>query len=93
MERAPGRMSAQQLASARAEMARLKMDPRDTLPNRTALERAEALYVELVNAPRALLRAHIAAFRAALDRQDPNEMDEARASLVLATTRLRGELS
>jgi molecular chaperone HscC len=88
IERAPGRMTTAQIEKARAEMARLKIDPRETLPNKTALARADALYVELTGEPRAILGSLIAGFRAALERQNPKEIDELRARL-LATARLK----
>ena len=63
-------------------MAALKFHPRETLPNRTALARAEALYVELSGDARAYLGEVMVAFRATLDRQNPDEVELARAALV-----------
>ena len=51
-------------------MARLKFHPRDSLPNRTALARADALYVELTGLAREDIGAALGMFRAALEAQD-----------------------
>ncbi len=70
IEQHPGRMTAEQLAVARAEMTGLKLHPRETLPNTAAIARAEALYVELVGEPRAELGELLGDFRAVLETQD-----------------------
>jgi molecular chaperone HscC len=70
IERTPGRLSPEQLAEARKANARLKIHPRELLPNAAALTRAEALYVELIGGERERLGQLITAFRAALEGQD-----------------------
>ena len=45
--RPPGRMTPDELARAREGMRRLKLHACDVLPNAAAIERAEALYVDL----------------------------------------------
>ena len=82
VEKTPGRLTAQQIADARKALERLKFHPREALPNTTALARADALYVELVGPPREVLSAAIALFRAALDGQIPEAINEARAHLL-----------
>jgi molecular chaperone HscC len=93
IEKQPGRLTADQLKRAREEMARLKVHPRETLPNRTAQARADTLYAELTGEPRERLGAAIAHFQGALERQDPALIDEARElllSVVAALARQRG---
>ncbi|NOY91147.1 MAG: Hsp70 family protein [Deltaproteobacteria bacterium] len=82
IEERPGKLSKKQIERAREAMAKLKFHPRDTLPNRTALARADALYVELTGLARDELGAHLARFRAALESQDSALIDETRAQLL-----------
>jgi molecular chaperone HscC len=86
IERAPGRLSREQIAAAREANARLKMHPRDALPNTAALARAEALFVELRGPRRERLGAMIAAFRAAIEAQDDAAITELRQLLLAATS-------
>ena len=87
-EQTPGRLTRAQIEAARKGLERLKFHPREALPNVTALTRAEALYVELVGVPREELGGALAAFRAALERQDPALIDEVREKLVAVTAAL-----
>jgi molecular chaperone HscC len=52
-------------------MKRIKFHPRESLPNRTALARADALFVELTGISRDELGLEIQRFHAALETQDP----------------------
>lgn len=52
-------------------MAKLKFHPRDSLPNRTALARADALFGELTGEPRQVLAAALGDLRAALEGEKP----------------------
>jgi molecular chaperone HscC len=81
-------LNEQQMKAARAAMESLKFHPRDTLPNRTALERAEALYMELTGGERQMLSHQMVAFRAALEGQDQAEIDFARGQLNAMVQRL-----
>jgi len=83
-------MTPAMVAKAREQMKRLKVHPRDTLPNRTALERADACYIELVGPSRDHLGQLIAFFLAALETQDPDQIEAARAQLLDATAYLSG---
>jgi molecular chaperone HscC len=74
IESAPGRLGAEELRKAREAMARLKFHPRDSLPNATALARADALFVESRGAAREMLGEAIAQMRAALESQDVREI-------------------
>jgi molecular chaperone HscC len=89
IEKSPGRMTAAQIKAAREAMARLKMHPRDALPNATALARADALYVELSGPVREELGHAIALFRAALETQDEKEIAPRRERLVAMVTALK----
>jgi molecular chaperone HscC len=75
IERTPGRLTPSQIAKAREAMARLKIHPRDLLPNTTTLARAEALFVELSGDQRAVLGAAIASMRVALELQEGQAID------------------
>jgi molecular chaperone HscC len=87
-EQTPGRLTPEQIETARRAFERLKFHPREALPNVTALSRAEALYVELTGLPREELGQALASFRAALERQDAAVIDGARESLVALTAAL-----
>ncbi|GEM_PF-3508625 len=76
-----GSLTPELLEAARARMAGLKLHPRDSLPNATALARAEALFVELTGDLRLRLADEIAVFRAVLEQQRTGEIAEARATL------------
>jgi molecular chaperone HscC len=88
IEQRPGALSGQQLKAAREAMHRLKFHPRDALPNRTALARADALYVEITGLARAELGAAIANLHGALETQEPALIAVAREKLVALTAAL-----
>jgi molecular chaperone HscC len=71
-------------------MRALKFHPRDALPNRTALARADGLYTELTGLARAELGAAIMTLRAALEMQDPKAIEAAREHAIKMTEGLRG---
>ncbi|MGE3543771.1 MAG: molecular chaperone HscC, partial [Kofleriaceae bacterium] len=85
----PGRLTAKQIADARAAMMRLKFHPRDALPNATLLARADALYVELTGPLRDELGQAMASFRGALDTQDDRTIEGYRDQLTYVVNRLR----
>jgi molecular chaperone HscC len=87
-EQTPGRLTREQIEATRKAFERLKFHAREALPNLTALNRAEALYVELTGLPREQLGQLLNAFRAALERQDAALIDETREQLVAATATL-----
>jgi molecular chaperone HscC len=89
IERTPGRLTPEQVASARRAMARLKLHPRDALPNATALARADALFVELTGDARAALGHAIAALRAAIEAQSEPEIVQRRERLLARIAELR----
>jgi molecular chaperone HscC len=70
----------------------MKFLPRESLPNKTALARADALFVELTGLARDELGHAIAQFNGALESQDERLIDEYREhllALVAAHTRTR----
>jgi molecular chaperone HscC len=71
IENQPGRLSEENVLAAREAMKRIKFHPRESLPNRTALARADALFVELTGISRDELGLEIQRFHAALETQDP----------------------
>ena len=81
IERAPGKLSQAEIDAAREAMKAYKFHPRDTLPNRTTLARADALYTQLTGAPRDELGHAIAVFRSALEEQDPQKIVRVREQL------------
>ncbi|MBK7585755.1 MAG: Hsp70 family protein [Myxococcales bacterium] len=81
IERSPGLLSKDEVARARAAFQRLKLHPRDALPNTAALGRAEALYVELTGEARSRLGGCIADFRAALENQEGSIIERRREIL------------
>ncbi|MEM7481615.1 MAG: Hsp70 family protein [Acidobacteriota bacterium] len=83
------RMSAEEIENARRAMKALKFHPRDALPNATALARAEDLYIDLRGRDREHLALAMAAFRAALDSQDPEQITAGRDQLNAVVDRLR----
>ncbi len=70
----PGAMSREQIDAAVQRLRPLKLHPRDRLPNRARLERANRLYGELTGAARAALSARVDDFDAALQEQHPERI-------------------
>ncbi len=89
IERAPGKLSKEEIEKARQAMKAYKFHPRDTLPNRTTLARADALYTQLTGAPREELGHAIAVFRSALEEQDPERIIRIREQLNTLVDALR----
>jgi molecular chaperone HscC len=89
IEKSPGRMTAAEVEAARQAMARLKLHPRDALPNTTALARADALYVELSGPAREELGHAMASLRAALETQDEKEIGPRRERLLQVIAALK----
>ncbi|WP_223643406.1 Hsp70 family protein [Corallococcus sp. EGB] len=81
IEQRPGRLTPAQIEEARQRMSALKLHPRDALPNTTVLARADALFVQLTGLPREELASVIAAFRLALEAQEPGRIAEVRERL------------
>ncbi len=82
-----GRLSPEELESARTAMQRLKVSPRDEMPNTATLARAEALFVELIGPEREELGEAIAMFRASLETGETELIDDMRRRLTALVER------
>jgi molecular chaperone HscC len=76
-----GSLTQKEIETAREAMKKWKIHPRDLLPNTTAMERADAVYVTLRGEVRERLGEGIARFKAALESQDPEVIASARGEL------------
>jgi len=73
-----GDISDEEIARRRAELAALKVHPRDQEQNRLVLERANRLYEQLLGDEREQVGRWLGQFEAVLARQDGREIGEAR---------------
>ncbi|HEY6725617.1 MAG TPA: Hsp70 family protein [Polyangiaceae bacterium] len=89
LDRSPAGMSPSDIKRATQQMKHLKFHPRETLPNVTAIARAEAVLVNLIGLERAALLECLHAFRVALELQDPAQVELLREVLVARTLALR----
>jgi molecular chaperone HscC len=87
----PGMQKSKDLEARRRALEALKIHPRDTDANRAALARAARCYEDNLGAKRDMVSGYIRQFETALDRQDPREVEAARAELLAALDRLEGE--
>lgn len=81
IERLAGRLEPTERAEAEQRLARLRVAPRELLPNRIVLERARTRYARLPPPARALLDPFLFRFEEALERQHTGDVDAARAAL------------
>lgn len=81
IEQQAGRLGPEALARARRSLERLKIHPRELLPNRTLLELAIERLARLEGSPRAALDGALTAFEDALARQQPEAIDDAGQTL------------
>ncbi len=75
-------MSPADIEAARKRFERLKIHPRETLPNRTALELAETAFTSVLGERRQMLGSAIAHFRGLLDEEDNAAIDAFRRQLM-----------
>jgi molecular chaperone HscC len=85
-----GVMTPAQVEQRLAELAELKIHPRDRIENRTLVAEADRLYEQLLGQEREILAQYVAAFQSVLDKQDPIATRRARESLQDAMSRLDG---
>ena len=85
-----GVMTAQEIEARLAELAELKIHPRDMIENRTLVAQADRLYEQLLGAEREYLARYAAAFQTILQRQDPVATRHAREALQQAMEQLEG---
>ena len=83
-----GVMTPEQVQQRLAELAELKIHPRDQIENRTVMAEADRLYQELLGDARQYLGHQITSFHAVLERQDHQAARRAREAL----QQLMGEL-
>ena len=79
-----GDVSDEEIARRRAELAALKVHPRDQEPNRLVLERANRLYEQLLGDEREQVGRWLGQFEAVLGRQDGREIAESRTQFARA---------
>ncbi len=81
VEQRPGSLTKKEIDEALARLQPLKLHPRDLLPNRARLERANRVYAELIGPAREHLTAVVDPFEAALESQDPTLIKQTAAVL------------
>jgi len=79
------------LEARRAQLAQLKVHPRDTDANRAAMSRAGRCFEDFTGERRDYVAQLIGQFESVLDRQDPRASEQARAELAAALDRLEGD--
>jgi molecular chaperone HscC len=77
----PGVMKPDEIAKRLAIMAKLKIHPRDDMKMRTLVARAARLYEERLGDTRAVIGRALSQLTAALDRQEPEEIEAASNTL------------
>lgn len=83
--------SPQQLAERRAELAKLKLHPREASENSAVLARAQRCYEAFLGDERQIIGRCISDFEGALDSQNPRAIQESRAQLVATLDGMEGE--
>ncbi|MFM0625084.1 Hsp70 family protein [Paraburkholderia xenovorans] len=81
IEENPGVMTPEEIRERLTALSALKIHPRDQLENRTLMTRADRVYEETLGDHRQYLAAHIARFQALIDRQNADEIAQARGEL------------
>jgi molecular chaperone HscC len=81
IEENPGVLTAEQIEERLRELAAYKIHPREQTENRALLARADRLYEQLLGSARDFLGQQIGVFASILDRQDPQQIKQARADL------------
>ena len=76
-----GALAPNEIKKRLAELAKLKVHPRDDVANRALLARAERLYEERLGDVRQMIGEAISAFGIALERQNPDEIEQGRKKL------------
>ena len=75
-------MSDAEIAVRLQALAAIKLHPRETIENRTLLARGERMVEESQGEARDAIAMAVSLFEKVLERQEPSEIDEARARLV-----------
>jgi molecular chaperone HscC len=83
-------MSPEEVAKRRAILAGYKLHPRENEANRAAVARAERCFETTLGAERIAVRQLLVSFEHVLNRQDPTEIERARALLLRELDKLEG---
>jgi molecular chaperone HscC len=86
-----GVMTREEVETRLAELAHLKIHPREQMENRALIARADRLYEQSLGDVRNYLSSYVLHFQAALETQDPVAVQRARAALQEALDRIEGE--
>ena len=84
IEKDPGAMSPEEIEARFKELEHLKIHPRDNEKNRLVLARGERLYEEHIGEEREIINYWMMQFENALDRQNPEEIDQVREEVMHA---------
>jgi molecular chaperone HscC len=76
-EQRPGSLNKEEIRETLRRLQPIKTHPRDQMPNRARLERAQRLFEELIGEERRILMSLVDQFEAALASQDPKIITEA----------------
>ncbi|MES2323016.1 MAG: molecular chaperone HscC [Pseudomonadota bacterium] len=85
-----GVMNAEEIEKRLAELAELKIHPRERMENRTLVAQADRLYEQLLGREREYLAQAVATFQSVLERQEPAASRRARETLVEVMKQLDG---
>jgi molecular chaperone HscC len=77
----PGVLQPHEIAQRLKALAKLKVHPRDDMANRALIARAERLYEERLGDTRATIGRALSILTAAIERQQPDEIEAARQAL------------
>ena len=91
IEQNPGSMSREQIDKRLADLAKLKIHPREKAENRALLARAERLYEEALGSRRAAVGNALDQFNAVLNRQDDHEIVRVRGDFAAFLDSIEGE--
>ncbi|MEE1886920.1 molecular chaperone HscC [Pseudomonas carassii] len=89
IDRSPAGLDAEARLASEERLARLKIHPRDTLPNRTLLARLERAWMQSLGDERELIGSWLDAFNAVLAGQQAGEISRERLALSQALDELR----
>ncbi|CRI58743.1 molecular chaperone HscC [Pseudomonas sp. CCOS 191] len=89
IDRSPTGLDAQARQASEERLAKLKIHPRDTLPNRTLLARLERAWMQSLGDERELIGSWLDAFNAVLAGQQAGEISRERLALSQALDELR----
>ncbi|MBI6896363.1 molecular chaperone HscC [Pseudomonas putida] len=89
IDRSPSGLDAEARQASEERLARLKIHPRDTLPNRTLLARLERAWMQSLGDERELIGNWLDAFNAVLAGQQAGEISRERQALSQALDELR----